>query len=90
MKTLTHTSKLLKVKDMSKKLIILSIVLLTSLSATFLNKLPSTEETKNAAQETETAKKIKSFDAKNYLQEYEHQKNSKRMLNESLKRGTNL
>ena len=73
------------IKNMSKKLIILSIVLLTSLSATLLNNSPK-QTKKEAPVETETVKKIKLFSAKNYLEEYEHKKKSKEMLELTLKR----
>ena len=70
---------------MSKKLIILSIVLLTTLSTTLLNNLPKKIK-REAPVETETVKKIKTFSAKNYLEEYEHKKKSKEMLELILKR----
>jgi hypothetical protein len=73
------------IKNMSKKLIILSIVLLTSLSTTVLNNFPK-QTKKEAPVKTETAKKIKLFNVKNYLEEYEHKKKSKEMLELSLKR----
>ena len=76
-----------------KKLIVLSIILLTCLSATLLKDITAAaskkeviiHKTKNTT-ETPATKKIRSFDAKNYLKDYEHKKKAKKMLIDSMER----
>ena len=77
-----------------KKLIILSIVLLTSLSATLIGNFSESEKNHELITPThedtfeknlELAKKLKSFNAKDYLKEYEHKKKVNEILNQSLK-----
>ena len=73
-----------------KKLIILSIVLLTTLSATLFDnssepvKKEKTEKT--FKEDMDLVKKLKLFNAKDYLKDYEHKRQAKKMLNESMKR----
>ena len=75
-----------------KKTIILSIVLLTTLSLTVISNLPAEtqkQEVSNTDTETEFerdlkfTKKLKLFNAKDYLQGYEHKKQAKKILNEA-------
>ncbi len=85
----------LKKINIMRKLIILSIVLLTTLSATLIGNFsestkkqelipPSIDNT--FKKDMEVAKKLKLFNAKDYLRDYEKKKKAKEMLNESMKK----
>jgi len=78
-----------------RKLIILSIILLTTLSATFLDKFSASnkkEEILNPGIENtfekdiDPVKKLKLFNAKDYLRDYERKKKAREMMDESMKR----
>lgn len=76
----------------AKKLVVLAILLMTLLSASLINdpaqtkNAPISEELENIAQkETLVVQKLKAFNAKEYLKNYERKKRAKEMLNHSLK-----
>jgi hypothetical protein len=77
-----------------KKTIILSTVLLGTLSVTLANKTPGqvkkdtlqhTKVESIAQKETLTVKKLKLFNAKEYLQDHERKKRARRMMKETTK-----
>lgn len=68
-----------------KKLIILSIVLITTLSATLLDNLsePTIKEKPVESvfkRDIDVVKKLKLFNAKDYLKDYEHKKRAHAMM----------
>ena len=87
--------KKIKKTNKMKKLIILSIILLTTLSATLLGSFSETTKKQEVTspkpessfeKDLAFTKKLKLFNAKDYLKDYERKKKAKEMLDESMKR----
>lgn len=70
----------------TKNLVMLSLIALSFLSATLLNVKPDTKEKEHSEKVSETISRLKKFEVKDYLKEYEHKKRAKEMLDSSLKR----
>ncbi|MGZ3862437.1 MAG: hypothetical protein ACXVPN_03025 [Bacteroidia bacterium] len=81
----------MKKTNKTKNTLLLLIIALTCLSATLLHDVPGSEsqrEKPSIDKETTAVKKLKTFDVKNYLTDYERQKKARRMINLALTRDT--
>ncbi|MGZ3866942.1 MAG: hypothetical protein ACXVC6_00925 [Bacteroidia bacterium] len=67
----------------TKNILMLSIIALSFLSATLLNESP-VEQKAQSDKRTETISRLKKFEVKDFLDEYEHKKKVKKMATAQL------